>query len=431
MTRGWANDPNGGLGKSTLARQLIGRGELRLKGRLAAAIFLSLVDSKGLEGFVRLIGGETGLVHEMVVAMVVEAIEHCYSAALSSHIEIIIRDPLLALQRPQPLIAFTVGVHEWNPHDNFVDQLSVLEPFTSSIRLIILGQSASGLREGWYKSASIGSRELAPMSTKYLAGHLSNRSDTMTWKDGGRATIEDVLKVAVSADGSFIQMEEVVWVVRDLPASYYEDISKPIFAMAMSGWDSVKLSCSVEELDRTVLLDRVALGLRPSGHPKRLNALHNLGASVGERYKKSKSADDLQEAILLDRAALALRPPDDPYRYLSCYNLACSLHDRFRKDGLVGDLEEAIILGKEALSLCPEGHEDRHITVSNQRLCIYERFQIKGAVEDLREAITLAEEALVICPKDHPQYPCLPAWISSHRHQLDKIMAKSGEGVCS
>jgi tetratricopeptide (TPR) repeat protein len=413
----WASDPDGELvfwihsdpkqGKSTLARQL--RGELQSKGRLAAAIFLSLLDSKGLESVLRLIGGEIGRIHRRVAAMVIEAIENCYGAPLGSHIEKIVRDPLLILQPPQPLIILIDSVTEWKLHANFIEQLSLLEPFTSFVRFIILGRSEP--REGRYKNVSIRSYELGPVSTECMAEYLNDRFNTIKWKGvGRRPTPEDVLRLAALASGDFTRMEEVVSILRDLPISHYEDISKPIFDMALSDGSSFDMPGTGDALERSILLNRIALALRPSGHPERHWSLNNLSACLQQSYQKSQSAGVLEEAISLDREALALHPRGHPDRHYSCYNLANAVYDRFRRDGLIGDLEEAITLGREALLLLPEGNE--------HRLYLYNCFKIKRAVEDLQEAIALAEEALSLCPKDNHSYPVLPGWILSRKKEL-------------
>ncbi|TEB23399.1 hypothetical protein FA13DRAFT_1597493, partial [Coprinellus micaceus] len=147
----------------------------------------------------------------------------------------------------------------------------------------------------------------------------------------------------------------------------------------------------INEINRSILLNRVALALQPPGHPKRQYSLNNLAASLQQRYRKSELAGDLEECILLDSEALTLRPQGHPDRHYSCYNLANSLHHRFLKGGLVRYLNEAIALGREAIPLRPRGIRYFE-AVDNQRIYLYDRFKIKGAVEDLQEAITLAEE---------------------------------------
>ncbi|TEB28782.1 hypothetical protein FA13DRAFT_757741 [Coprinellus micaceus] len=411
----WADDQDGelvfwihsdsGQGKSTLARQL--RGELRSKDRLAGAIFLTLLESKGLESVVRLIGGEIGIMHRGVTAMVVAAIDSCHGASLKSHIEEIIRDPLLALQPLQPLIIIIDGVTEWRLHANFIEQLEQLVPYASTVRFIVLGRAVP--REGRYKNVPIQCYALPFVSGECMAGCLNDRFDTIEWKDGRRPSPEDVLRLSALANGQFTQMEEVVSVIHNLPPSKHNDISKPIYNMALS----IAKPASTERLDHKIMLNRIALALRPPGHPKRHYSLNNLAFSLGSRYRKSRLVADLEELILLHRQALALRRPGHPHRYYSCHNLASSLHDRFRKDGRIGDLEEAIALGREALWLCPEGHQDRFDTVENQLIFLDDRFKVKGAVEDLQEATTLAEETLSLCPKDNQGYPMPPSWISS------------------
>jgi tetratricopeptide (TPR) repeat protein len=260
-----------------------------------------------------------------------------------------------------------------------------------------------------------------------MADHLHGRFDTIKWKDGGKPTPEDVLRLAGLAKGQFTWVDEVVSIIRDLPPSNYQDISQPISTMAFSIWEGSKKTGSTEELEHSILLQRVALALRPPGHPLRHWSLNNLSAALDSRYRKTKSTEDLEECILLFKDALALRQKGHPDRHYSCYNLAGSLHNRFLKGGLVGDLDEAITLGREALSLRPEGHPRRFTAVNNQKLYLYNSFKKKGAVEDLREAIGLAEEALSICPKDHHKYATLPGSILSYKSELARARALSGD----
>ncbi|TEB23397.1 hypothetical protein FA13DRAFT_1798042 [Coprinellus micaceus] len=305
--------------------------------------------------------------------MVVEAIENCYGALLGSHIEKIVRDPLLILQPPQPLIILIDSVTEWKLHANFIEQLSLLEPFTSFIRFIILGRSEP--REG----------------------------------NGGGGV------------NPFVTF----------PISDYDDISKPIFDMALSNGSSFNMPGTGDALERSILLDRIALALRPSGHPERHWSLNNLSACLQQSYQKSQSAGVLEEAISIDREALALCLQGHPDQHYSCYNLANVVYNHFRRDGLIGNLEEAITLGREAILLLPEGNERWFAKADNQQLYLYNRFKIKCAVEDPQEAVALAEDALSLCPKDNHSYPVLPGWISSCKRELAEVMALSSEGLCS
>jgi hypothetical protein len=413
-----------GLGKSTLARLL--KDEAQSLNRLAAAIFLSRlqIDTWGLETFIRLIAGEIGRTHSKAIPMITQAIRQSHGAPLRVQVERFIRDPILALQLPYPLIVILDAAEEWKYFPRFVEQLEHLTPYSSVVKFVILGRSEP--REGRYKNVSVRSYKLGPVSAEFMAGYLNDSFDAIEWKGGGKPMPEDVLRLAAVADGSFTRMEEVVCTIRDLPPSNYGDISEPIFAMALSAWDSSKRTGMVDEVDRSILLNRVALALRPPGHPERHLSLSHLAVSLVKRYKQSKSAEDLEEAILLNSEALALRPPGHPSRHYSCSNLANSLYDRFLKDGLVDDLDEAIALGREALSLRPKGHELRFDTMNELRLYLYDRFKTKGEVEDLQEAITLAEEAARIRPTDSPYGTNLPASISYYKAKLARAVAGQG-----
>jgi hypothetical protein len=70
----------------------------------------------------------------------------------------------------------------------------------------------------------------------------------------------------------------------------------------------------MEDLDETIVLDREALDLRPTGHPLRSSCLNNLAADLSTRYGQLGVIEDL---LVLDREALDLRPQGHPDRSIS------------------------------------------------------------------------------------------------------------------
>ena len=136
----WIHAP-AGEGKSTFACKL--KEELRYRNRLAAAVFLSRLPLGVLdaETLIKLIGGEIGWAHRQTVPIIAEAVRQIPGKSLDFHIEKFIRDPLLSLQLPHPLIIVIDGITEWMPHAHFIEHLTQLTPHVSLIRFVVLGRS--------------------------------------------------------------------------------------------------------------------------------------------------------------------------------------------------------------------------------------------------------------------------------------------------
>ncbi|EJD03358.1 TPR-like protein [Fomitiporia mediterranea MF3/22] len=180
------------------------------------------------------------------------------------------------------------------------------------------------------------------------------------------------------------------------------DGSRIFHHMALVYWTRFKQSGEREKLDSSINYDRVALDLRPKGHPYRSDALCNLAISLRVRYKQWGQTEDLEEAINLERAALVLRPVGHADRPTSLNNLAVSLHTRFDENGRTEDLEEAINLNRAALELRPEGHPGRFMSLGNLASSLHTRFSQCGRNEDLEDAVRLFRGAIELCPESHP-----------------------------
>ena len=72
----------------------------------------------------------------------------------------------------------------------------------------------------------------------------------------------------------------------------------------------------MENLDEVIVLNRVALDLRPLGHPDWSMSLTNLAIYLSTRYKELGAIKDLHWE------ALNLRPSGHPPRSISLTNLA-------------------------------------------------------------------------------------------------------------
>jgi CHAT domain-containing protein/tetratricopeptide (TPR) repeat protein len=159
---------------------------------------------------------------------------------------------------------------------------------------------------------------------------------------------------------------------------------------------------ATRDLDEAIVLDREALGLRPQGHPDRSISLNNLAVSLSSRYNQLGAMEDLDEAIAFDREVLVLRPQGHPDRSMSLNNLAVHLSSRYKRLGTMEDVDEAIALDREAFDLRPQGHPDRPISLNNLANRLVSRYNQLGEMEDLDEAIVLDREALNLLPQGHP-----------------------------
>ncbi|KAI9570918.1 CHAT domain-containing protein [Boletus coccyginus] len=156
------------------------------------------------------------------------------------------------------------------------------------------------------------------------------------------------------------------------------------------------------DFEEAIILQRGALDLCPQGHSERPMSLNNLAICLSTRYGQLGGMEDLDEAIVLDQEALKLRPQGHPDRLMSLDNLALDLFSRYDQLGGMEDLNEAIILDREALDLCPHGHPDRSTSLDNLAIHLSSRYNQLGRVDDLDEAIVLGREALDLCLQGHP-----------------------------
>ncbi|KAI9567897.1 CHAT domain-containing protein [Boletus coccyginus] len=156
------------------------------------------------------------------------------------------------------------------------------------------------------------------------------------------------------------------------------------------------------DLEDAIVLDGEALDLCPQGHPKRSTSLHNLALGLFIRYKQLGGMEDLDAVIVLDREALDLFLQGHPDRSMSLNNLAVHLSARYDQLGGMEDLDEAIVLDQQALLLRPQGHPDRSMSLNNLADDLSTRYNRLGETQDLDEAIVLDREALNLRPQGHP-----------------------------
>ncbi|EJD03367.1 TPR-like protein [Fomitiporia mediterranea MF3/22] len=172
---------------------------------------------------------------------------------------------------------------------------------------------------------------------------------------------------------------------------------------AIIRWKRFMRSGSWEDLEEAIKLYRVALDLRPKGHPCHSISLNRLALSLRSRFLQYGRIEDLEESVTLHRDALELRPEVHPNRPNSLNNLASSLQTRFLQYGRTEDLEEVIKLYRDALALRPEGHPDRSMSLNNLASSLQTRFLQYGRPEDLEESVRLHRDALALRPEGHPE----------------------------
>ncbi|KAG2035260.1 CHAT domain-containing protein [Suillus americanus] len=198
----------------------------------------------------------------------------------------------------------------------------------------------------------------------------------------------------------------------------------------------------LQDIESITSLFRVALALRPQGHPDHpLSIYHLLKALTQERttvyiyeyvqlsrkllplcpegtYLRSiaTGVNDLDyliraynnlptnasdEGIQLRRNVLKLCPLGNEHRPRALHELAQVVEQRFQQRGSIDDLDECIQCRREAVFLCPKGHFHCEIYLNNLARSLTCRFDHQGNSDDLDEAISLHEEALRLCPVEH------------------------------
>jgi len=97
----------------------------------------------------------------------------------------------------------------------------------------------------------------------------------------------------------------------------------------------------------------------------RTRVMSLLGALLGEEYLLTGSLDTLEESIHILRLALDAAPESHPDRPAMLSNLATTLSSLAERTGSAEHLEEAIWLLRRALDATPESHPDRPAMQSN------------------------------------------------------------------
>ncbi|KAJ3516732.1 hypothetical protein NMY22_g14136 [Coprinellus aureogranulatus] len=239
-----------GTGKSTFARRL--EEELRSKGRLAAALFMSfLTPDWGVETVARYIGAELGRNHPEATSSIVKAMQKCGSSTTSVRqlFEAFIRHPLLALQAGGPLTVIMDAFDEWKHHQAFLKCLSQLMPLSHLVKFVILHRTE--LRAQDIADISLHSHPLPPASTDVMRRYFQHHLASVEWGgDKGMSPLE-VEKLAVKSKGWFVWARTVC---STMTKEYSEVSARAILQQALHSELTLGDSDALSELYRGAIL---------------------------------------------------------------------------------------------------------------------------------------------------------------------------------
>lgn len=151
---------------------------------------------------------------------------------------------------------------------------------------------------------------------------------------------------------------------------------------------------SLERLDESIHLHRLALYHLPHGNEARGDYATGLAIVLRERYSQSSDPDDLHDSIALHLQALSFRPPGHPDRFQSLTNLANCHFARFECLGNADDLESAINCDSEALALLTPDHPNKVSALLALAADLGARFGRDGSQSALQQSTSLYKEAL-------------------------------------
>ncbi|KAJ3506878.1 hypothetical protein NMY22_g17105 [Coprinellus aureogranulatus] len=191
-----------GTGKSTFARHL--EEELRPKGRLAAALFMSLVPDWGAETVARYIGAELGRNHAEAIPSIMDAVQNCGSSTTSAPqlFETFVHDPLMALQPYEPLIVVMDAFDEWKHHQGFLKCLECLVPLSHLVKFVILHRAE--LRPQDVAGISLCTHPFPPASTGVMRRYFQQHLAPVEWGNDKGMEPHEVDELAVKSKGWFV-----------------------------------------------------------------------------------------------------------------------------------------------------------------------------------------------------------------------------------
>ncbi|KIJ60755.1 hypothetical protein HYDPIDRAFT_31972 [Hydnomerulius pinastri MD-312] len=204
--------------------------------------------------------------------------------------------------------------------------------------------------------------------------------------------LEDVISQFIRAESCFVP-EGREWVVLQKNI-----IAAPVMRFELQGRMQDALSTrfeqrgDVKDLDEAIQHHRLALQLIPEGHPDRSSSLsnlanlNNLANAMSTQFTQQGDRKDLDEAIQYHRIALQLRPEGHPLRSSSLNNSVNALSTQFTQRGDRKDLKEAIQLSSTAAqqSLAHPTYLHAHVTLANIHLALW---RSQHTTQDLNDAM--------------------------------------------
>jgi tetratricopeptide (TPR) repeat protein len=160
---------------------------------------------------------------------------------------------------------------------------------------------------------------------------------------------------------------------------------------------------SREDLDEAIEDGRQAVGMISEDNPGgRTRALMNLGEALLARYERSGSLPDLDEAVQAERAAVTCVPEASPARAGCLSGLSNVLRTRFQRSGSLADADQAVEAALQAVAISSKDDPNRAGYLSNLGTARRCRFERSGSLADLDQAVEACQEAVATARRDDP-----------------------------
>ncbi|KAJ7613091.1 CHAT domain-containing protein [Roridomyces roridus] len=158
---------------------------------------------------------------------------------------------------------------------------------------------------------------------------------------------------------------------------------------------------TIEDLQESVAVREHALRLTPDGHPEKASHLNNLGSSLGTRFEQLSTLGDLHQAVIMREQALGLTPDDHPEKATRLINLGGALLRRFQHLSTIEDLHRSVVLQEQAVDLTADSHSSKASRMHNLGGALLARFKQLGTMEDLHRSVKIHDQAVSITPDSH------------------------------
>ncbi|KAI6097704.1 hypothetical protein EDD16DRAFT_589551 [Pisolithus croceorrhizus] len=162
------------------------------------------------------------------------------------------------------------------------------------------------------------------------------------------------------------EINELVSKSRDFSEDTHERRAANLVLETLERYRIVK-SGGLEEIDGLVHKLEVSARVPPDGYFDVSQRLINLSTSLWRRYEKRGELDDLNRSLDINKQALQRLPAYDPDRLPGLRTLGAALWKLFELRRDLSYLRELIALDEEASQLTPEGHPERPYWVTNYK----------------------------------------------------------------